>query len=322
MKRYLALSTIILMLLTAAACGNSGSTGGTSSTKPGTSSFAPSSTQSTVTEITPSTSQSGVSPIPSAQPGSTAVHSDAEVLRSEEDDLDNDGKKEKIEILRQEAGTADELGNREETGILRVVSESGTKEMEFNQRTGEPAGVYSDLMTRDIDGDGVRDVFVIIPEAANPFTLNYFFIYNPVNGKSFTYSIDNTLVSFAQGFSFLYKGNGSLEMKNEELKFSCDLKLSNEAAKSKEETERYKLSWVDPSSVEIDENARLSLVPVQGGGCDIRVVLPIYGVATSNLIGEVDVFYGVDKSFQPFMDRFEVYGFGGGDRKKAGEGSF
>ena len=237
-------------------------------------------------------------------------------------DVNGDNKDEKIEIVQVSILPQDQNGSGELEGKVRITSGSTVKEATFIKKPQGLTGIMSDVEILDIDGDGVKDVFITTSEAGSPFTLNYFFIYNYKTDESFSFNVDNKLTFFAKGFKFKYVGKGILDILNDSYNFKAEINLINDSGySSSDETsnEQYSRSWVEPVPSEIGQDSRLSLVE-KDGSIEIKVPLPVYGAATSDLIGELDLYYCANKDFVPEMRRFEVFSFTNGAKEKIGEG--
>jgi hypothetical protein len=78
-------------------------------------------------------------------------------------------------------------------------------------------------------------------------------------------------------------------------------------------------AWIEPVSVDISETSRLALTTGADGKFEIKVPLPIFGLAAADMIGEIDLYYSVDDSFSPVLKHFEVLDLAAANEmKKAG----
>lgn len=275
----------------------------------------------------PSQQQSGQ---PSASPGQTtpdptekpsSIPKEAELLQSAAVDLDSDGKQEIVEAFQVGKTGAQEEGNSEIEGWLRVTGSDRVDEVMFIKKHSGLTGVMSGMDFKDLDSDGVKDVFMIIPDAGAAFSLNYFYLYNYKTGQTYSYAVDSNLADFCSQFSFTYIGNGKLEISNANYGFHANFNLDDreEEPFREENGPLYERAWVEPTPVEIGENSRLELVDASDGKVEIKVPLPVFGQATADMIGEIDLYYRVEAgSFQPVMQHFEVKDFNRNGIEKIG----
>ena len=166
---------------------------------------------------------------------------------------------------------------------------------------------------KDLDGDGAKDVFLIIPENGAAFSLNYFFAYSYKKEKAFSFVMDSALNDLVGSFAFKYTGSGKLEILNEKLGFTGYFNVADASGFSADDDESntaYDSSWVEPTPVEIGENSRLALVKTEDGRTAIKVPLPVFGLATSDMIGELDLYYVMDKDFKTVLNSLEIKDFG------------
>jgi hypothetical protein len=243
------------------------------------------------------------------------------VLKTEEIDLDGDNVPENIEVLEV---MTDKDGIEKLSGMVRVDGKNGRREIMFKTGGSRLIGVFKDLKVRDINGDGLPEVFITNYDVGGGgYTLNYFFLYNYKSNKSLIFDQQFSMDyfnSFIQSFSFKYKHPGMVLVgyKGADNYFTIDVH---------EETngEFYNSSWIDPSPVVIQEGQGKILSNVEisegkKGSANIKVPLLIFGGSTSNVIGEVDVFLAVDSELKPFIERFEIYRLEGDSiREKIGE---
>jgi len=240
-----------------------------------------------------------------------------EIIQSANVDLDADGNNEQVEVIRKVfTGEPNEL-----EGILRINGKSGMVEVPFIKKPEGFTGIMTSIEFRDLDGDGNKDIFIISPETGAAFSLNYFFIYNYKTGKSHSYTTDSSLSDFVGSFKFEYEGKGLLKIKNDNYKFSATFNLDKNTGMDPvdENNKAYENSWIDPTPVEIGENSKLALVSTENGVTEIKVPLPVFGRATMDMIGEIDLYYQVSSDFLPVLKRFEVIDFNDGKLEKIGE---
>ena len=173
----------------------------------------------------------------------------------------------------------------------------------------------------DLDGDGAKDVFLIIPDSGAAFSLNYFFAYSYKKSKAYSFTTDRSLSEFAGSFTFKYLGDGKLEIKNDTFTFTAAFDISDSPGleKDEESNKSYESSWVEPIPVEISENSRISLVKAEDGAVEIKVPLPVFGRATVDMIGEIDLYYAMGNNFMPVLKSFEVLDFSREGHKSVGK---
>lgn len=238
---------------------------------------------------------------------------DTQLVQSANVDLDNDGENEEVEVLQvNNKGQADDVSG-ELDGILRIKSKTGTVSVTFVKKPAGMTGVMTSFEFKDLDGDGVKDVFIVVPDAGAAFSLNYFFIYDYKKARSISFSADNSLADFANGFVFKYKGDGKLEISNDSLNFKGEMDVGNNLSiNNDEDGSGYDSSWVEPTPVVIGEDARITLVGKNSAGkYEIKVPIPVFGVATVDMIGEIDLFYIVDSGSNLILEHFDAYDFDG-----------
>jgi len=247
---------------------------------------------------------------------------EGDVIKNLEADLNKDGEDETIEIIQLVSSEENEDGAKEVEGKIRIKEKNSIREKTFVKKAQGFTGIMRDISISDLDGDGYKDIFVIIPETGDPFTLNYFYIYSYKLDKFYTFNTDNKLTEFCKGFKFTYKGKGKLNIENDTYGFKAEVNLAeiNEIPISDDEASlQYNNSWVEPIPSEIGASSKLALADT-GAGVEISVPLPIFGASVSDIIGEVDLFYSVSKDFEPVMKRFEIHMLDMGKKVKIGEG--
>jgi hypothetical protein len=233
-----------------------------------------------------------------------------ELLQSASVDLDADGASEQVAVLQAEVEDPAQPGTAELAGILRIDDKKGSTDIVFIKKPKGVTGVMNAIEFRDLDRDGIKDVFITIPDAGAAFNLNYYFIYNYANGKSFKFNTDAALSDFAGGFQFIYKGKGILQASNDSYGFSADFDITGRANGPDDEiNSEYERAWVEATPVEIGENSKIGLRALSGGQTEIKVPLPVFGLATADMIGEIDMYFSVGADFTPVMNRFEVMDF-------------
>ncbi len=243
----------------------------------------------------------------------TGLKNGEELLQSANVDLDGDGTNEKVEALQRKTKGLSEDHPGELEGILKIIGGDKTSRIPFITKQAGFAGVMSSFEFKDLDGDGAKDVFLIIPENGAAFSLNYFFAYSYKKEKAFSFVMDSALNDLVGSFAFKYTGSGKLEILNEKLGFTGYFNVADASGFSADDDESntaYDSSWVEPTPVEIGENSRLALVKTEDGRTAIKVPLPVFGLATSDMIGELDLYYVMDKDFKTVLNSLEIKDFG------------
>ncbi len=249
--------------------------------------------------------------------GGTANH---ELLNSASVDLDNDGHNEQIEAYQIDILSSDGQPTDEIEGLLIITGQDKKVQIPFMRKAKGFSGLMSGMEFEDLDRDGAKDVFIIIPGEGASFAYNYFFMYNYKTGKSHSFSSDEDLFSFAGSFYFKYKGGGALEMKSTLYGFTADFDISDSLLYETDDTANsaYGTAYIEPVPVEISADSTLALVRAADGSAEIKVPLPVFGLATVDMIGEVDIYYIVDENFKPVMKRAEIMDFDKGGISKIG----
>ncbi len=243
------------------------------------------------------------------------------LLQSASIDLDNDGINEQIGVVRtdlpiNEAGTESKAEGR-----LLIRDGVNERQVVFFTKENDPSELLSRIEFEDLDGDGSTDIFMVIPGYGASFNYSNCFIYSYKKDKSHSFISDSTLADFIDGFEFSYtKGGSLLTVANRFHNFSADIVIEEaEELESPEDImQQYAQgTWIDPVSVDISEDSRLSLVKNKGIP-EIKVPLPVFGTATVNMIAEIDLFYRIDSDFIPVLKRCEIIDFSGSDKIKTG----
>lgn len=307
-KRSIVIIIAFIIAIAAAGCGKNKDSG----TDASTNSTASSGSQYTETQTTAETTGNPTVNATENEPGDNAGKNGSDMapqlLQSASVDLDADGVNEEVEALLLETKDSGDNGSGELEGILKITDGNAVTNTTFVKKPAGLTGVMSSLEFSDLDGDGAKDIFLIIPESGASFSLNYFYAYSFKTDKSYSFTTDSTLLDFSNGFAFKYLGKGKLEIKNEKLSLTANLDVSNSPGLDKDEAnnESYRNSWVEPTPVEISESSRISLVKSKEGTVEIKVPLPVFGRATSDMIGEIDLFYVMDNTFNPVMKHIEI----------------
>lgn len=244
------------------------------------------------------------------------------LLQSASVDLDGDGENEQVEAIQVEHPPIEGNLSGELEGRLIIKSTSGERQISFWKKTAGLSGLLSAMQFEDLDNDGAKDVFLLVPDYGAAFSYSNYFIYSYKKNLSYSFASDNMLAEIIGGFKTEHvKGSAKLRLANEKYGFSAELAIENiNQDQTLEEAmlDYVQRTWIDPVSVDINESSRLSLVKGAGNKPEIKVPLPIFGMATVNMIGELDLFYVVDSNFKPVLRWFEVLDFDGSDVKKAG----
>lgn len=322
MKKIISLTVSLTLMLTMVSCfsknGGDAAANGTASTKQMQDSTNTNISQTIATNQTSSLQTSAVSPDNSQ--GSAGDRKE-ELLQSTNADLDADGKDEVIQVFKVVIKKSGTDGANEVEGVLKIKSPTVSREIVFLKKDEGLTGVMSSLDIRDMDGDGAKDVFITIPDVGASFSINYFFMYSFKLDKSYSYYADSNLNDFAASFAFKYEGKGILSITNtvHNFKAKLDITSKNKGITADDENNSiYENSWVEPVPDVINEASKLAIENSSDGKPLIKVPLPIFGQATSDMIGEVDLYYGVDKNFEPYMYKFDVLDYSDTGSVKAG----
>ncbi|MGI6669263.1 MAG: hypothetical protein ACOX4M_07680 [Acetivibrionales bacterium] len=246
----------------------------------------------------------------------------AMLLQSASVDLDGDGENEQVEVIQVELPSADGNLSGEIEERLIIKGASGERQISFWTKPAGLSWLLSSMQFEDLDNDGAKDVFLLIPHHGASFSLSRYFIYSYGKNLSYSFASDDALAEIISGFKTEHvKGSAKLRLVNEKYGFSAELEIENISKDQPLEEamlDYVQRTWIEPVSVDISESSRLSLVKGAGNKPEIKVPLPIFGLATVDMIGELDLFYVVDGDFKPVLRRFEVMDFNGDDIKKAG----
>lgn len=248
---------------------------------------------------------------------------DYELLQSASIDLDNDGINEQVKIVRTilttDAGGIDPEDRVE--GRLLIGGRDTEKQVIFCTKENDPSELLNRIEFEDLDGDGAKDIFIVIPGYGASFNYSNYFIYSYKKDRSHSFISDNTLADFIDSFVFSNsKGGNLLTVTNQAHGFTADIVIEDaEEQETSEEIMQYYVNetWIEPVSVDISEDSRLALVKNEGVP-EIKVPLPVFGMATVNMIAEIDLFYRIDSDFRPVLKRCEIIDFAGNEKKKAG----
>jgi predicted small lipoprotein YifL len=243
-----------------------------------------------------------------------------QLLQSASADLNGDGESEQVEAIQSTVNAVADNTNEIE-GRLKIRSGTSESQISFCKKSAGMSGVLSSIQFEDLDKDGSKDVFIIIPDNGAAFSYSNYFIYSYKKNKSYSFTSDNELADFISGFSFKHTSGNTLNLSNSKYSFSGNLVIEYELDQQTPDeymSEYEQRAWIEPVAVDISEESKLALTKESYGTEEIKVPLPIFGLATVDMIGEIDLYYIVDSSFNPVLKRFEVLDFKGTEKVKAG----
>ncbi len=248
-----------------------------------------------------------------------------QLLQSASVDIDADGVNEVIEVVGIAFDMSESDGYQSIAGQLKIKDVDTDRRIQFWEKSDGSMELLSGMQFEDLDDDGAKDVFITIPDSGAAFSFSNYFIYSYKKDLSFTLTSDRRLAEFISEFSFKNDGNKILSIMNSKYDFSANLQIELDVEKDEEEdymNDYERQAWIEPVSIDISENSRISLVRDDKGRPQIKVPLPIFGLATINMIGEIDLYYSIDDTFKPVLRRFEIIDFDGLDRKTVGVYTF
>lgn len=249
------------------------------------------------------------------------IEKEEELLQSASIDLNGDGRSEQVEAIRVLLKTQENGVNGETDGRLVIRDNGLEKVIQFCRKEDGLTGVMTSMEFEDLDGDGSSDVFIIIPGIGASFEHYNYFIYSYKKDSSHTFTSDNALADFIDGFESAYiNGGNKLTITNEQYNFSANLTIDDVSENDLEETmlDYVDRTWIDPVSVNMGESSKLALVKNTASRPEIKVPMPIFGLATVDMIGEIDLYFSVDEEFKPVLQRFELLDFDGNEKIKVG----
>ncbi|HEX2945409.1 MAG TPA: hypothetical protein VHT96_05600 [Clostridia bacterium] len=239
-----------------------------------------------------------------------------ELLQSASVDLDADGVDEQVEAVM----SSTPVDGQESQYILEgslIIKEGGSeKKIQFNKREQGLTNILTSMQFEDLDNDGAKDVFIIIPDHGASFSYSTYFVYSYRKDKSFSFTIDNSIVDYIAGFQASYnKGGNKLTFTNKNYGFEADISIENGDQMPDEGTmqEYADKAWIDPTAIDISDESRLALVKSPEGRMEIKVPLPIFGMATVDMIGEIESFYTLDDNLEPVLRHFDMWDFKNAD---------
>lgn len=254
--------------------------------------------------------------------GSNSANSaDEQLLQSASVDINGDGINEQIEVVESISGMSDSDSYQSITGFIKIKDGDYERKIPFWDKRSGSTELLSGLQFEDLDGDGTKDIFIIIHDSGAAFSFSKYFIYSYKKDLSYALTSDRTLAEFIGDFSFKNAGERRLTIKNSRYDFSVNMVIELDVGQDEEEdymNDYERQAWIDPVSIDISENSRIALIRDDKGRTQIKVPLPIFGLATINMIGEIDLYYSIDDTFKPVLRRFEVIDFDGSDRTKVG----
>jgi hypothetical protein len=244
-----------------------------------------------------------------------------EFLQSASVDLNGDGINEQVTAVKITLDPSDSDTAVRLEGWLEIEDGDTEKEVVFWKKGDNLSGLMTSMQFEDMDGDGSKDIFIIVPDYGASFAYSNCFIYSYKKDRSCVITSDNELAEFINGFSFAYVNRGNkLSIINERFDFSADIIIEDGAFSGNDEETMLDYaqgSWIDPTCVDISEESKLTLTK-GSTGAEVKVPLPIFGMATVNMIGEIDLYYTIDASFSPVLKRCEIIDFDGGKKVEIG----
>ncbi len=243
---------------------------------------------------------------------SAAVGQKTELLQSASVDLDADGVNEQVEAVMSSTSVEGQNSHNILEGTLVIRGNGNERRVQFNKREQGLTNILTSMQFDDLDNDGSKEVFIIIPDHGASFSYSTYFVYSYKTNKSFTFTIDNSIVDYIAGFHAVYKkGGNKLTFTNNNYGFEADLTIENGDQQPDEETmqEYADKAWIDPNAVDISDDSRLALVKSPKGRMEIKVPLPIFGMAAVDMIGEIESFYTLDDNLEPVLKHFEMWDF-------------
>lgn len=278
------------------------------------------STENTITTPTPTEN----TPSPTETPSPTSEPEKGEILSEKKVDLDGDSLEEDIQIMK----VANSSDNQEYEGVLNINGKDGVVRIPFLKRTEASLfGVFTSVEFVDLDGDGIKDVFITIPDGGAQFNMSYFFAYSYKKQKAYAYQPENTdlVISFIEGFKFNYAGKGILNMRNDAISFKADIDLKDNANFSDSENlnkATYNKTWISTTPIDLNEDSKLILIKNDENKELVKIPFPIFGQATADILGEIDTYFAFNNEFKPVMRSFEVMDYNGNEKNMVGSKTF
>lgn len=235
-----------------------------------------------------------------------------ELLQSAGVDLDADGINEQVEAVMTSTPAEGQDSPEMLEGTLVIKDDGVERKIPFQNREQGLTGLITSMQFEDLDNDGSKDVFIIIPGNGASYTNSTYFAYSYKKDKSFSFVFDNTLIDYIAGFKAAYiKGGNKLTITNLNYGFEADLSIENGGQPVDRETmqEYADQTWIDANVIDISDDSRLSLVRSPEGRMEIKVPLPVFGLAAVDMIGEIESYYTLDENMQPVLRHFEIWDF-------------
>jgi hypothetical protein len=247
-----------------------------------------------------------------------------QLLQSASIDLDNDGLNEQVKAVQVTIKGDSENPDRLK-GML-VIRSGASEDKEARQvfwweKPAGTSGVLNGMQFEDLDGDGARDIFIIIPDNGASFAYSNYYLYSYKKDVSYSFMNNSEMTDFIDSFRFTHQNGNKLSLVNDKYHFSADFTIEGEngGPPSEEVMDDYVLrAWIEPVSVDIGEDSRMALAKGSGGAWEIKVPLPVFGLATVDMIGEIDLYFSVDSTFNPVLKHFDVLDFKGSEKTKVG----
>ncbi len=239
-----------------------------------------------------------------------------ELLQSASVDLDSDGVNEQVEAVMNSTPVEGQDSHYLLEGVLIVRDNGSEKRLQFDKREQGLTSIMTSMQFEDLDNDGSKEVFIIIPDHGASFSYSTYFVYSYKKDKSFSFTIDNSVVDYIAGFQANYKkGGNKLTVTNENYGFEADLTIENGEQLPDEETmqEYAGRAWIDPTAIDISNDSRVALAKSQSGRMEIKVPLPVFGMATVDMIGEIESFFTLDDNLEPVLRHFDMWDFKNAD---------
>jgi len=311
------------MLLSAAACSNNGKVAETSGgslpenvTTAINEAMAGTSVQNSSTVQASQGQNTTVAAIEQSGSNSAADGQKTELLQSASVDLDADGVNEQVEAVMSSTPVEGQDPHYIQEGTLIVRDNGNEKRISFNKREQGLTSVLTGIQFEDLDNDGSKDVFIIIPDQGASYSSSTYFVYSYKKDKSFSFTIDNSIIDYIAGFQAAYKkGGNKLTFTNKKYGFEADLTIENNDQLPDRETmqEYADKAWIDPNVIDISDDSRLALVKSPKGRMEIKVPLPVFGMAAVDMIGEIESFYTLDDNLEPVLKHFDMWDFKNAD---------
>jgi hypothetical protein len=242
-----------------------------------------------------------------------------ELLQSASVDLDSDGVNEQVEAVMNSTPVEGQDSHYILEGDLIVRDNGSEKRLQFDKREQGLSSIMTSMQFEDLDNDGSKEVFIIIPDHGASFSFSTYFVYSCKKDKSFTFTIDNSIVDYIAGFQASYKkGGNKLTFTNNNYGFEADLSIENGDQLPDEETmqEYAGKAWIDPTAIDISDDSRVALSKSKDGRMEIKIPLPVFGMATVDMIGEIESFFTMDDNLEPVLRHFDMWDFKNADPTK------